>query len=282
MNKRKYFFIIILLYALPIFGQNFVNGNFEQGPNSGWNVYSSNGAGIIGTAAFFYSTSITPSVNPRSGNYMARIGGFGYAVNSISQVVTLPTTSKVYLVSYYQDRASTGSECSGLFAGAEVKIIISGTTVHSEYLCYYNTVNNWTLAYLDLTTIAGKTVEITFKADAANSVWSYLYLDDIAITSSLTDIEDADLVPVKYKLNQNFPNPFNPETVIQYQLASTSFVSLKIYDVLGNEVSTLVNETKTPGTHQIIFNASNLPSGIYMYRLNAGSFSSTKKLVLIR
>ncbi len=88
--------------------------------------------------------------------------------------------------------------------------------------------------------------------------------------------------PIEYSLSQNYPNPFNPTTNIKYSISSKQFVTLKIYDVLGNEVKTLVSENKESGNYTVKFNASNLASGIYFYRLKAGNFSSVKKLILLK
>jgi hypothetical protein len=87
---------------------------------------------------------------------------------------------------------------------------------------------------------------------------------------------------LSYSLNQNYPNPFNPATTIKYQIPELSFVTLKVYDVLGNEIATLVNEEKPVGSYDIEFDANALPSGIYFYRLQAGSFIETKKMVLMK
>lgn len=97
-----------------------------------------------------------------------------------------------------------------------------------------------------------------------------------------TDIKSNEEVGFEYKLSQNFPNPFNPSTTIQFSIPHSQFVNLKVYDVLGREVSTLVNEEKLPGNYEVKFDGSNLPSGIYFYRLQAGSFSQTKKLLLLK
>jgi len=85
-----------------------------------------------------------------------------------------------------------------------------------------------------------------------------------------------------FALAQNYPNPFNPATIISYQLPIEGLVTLKIYDMLGNEVATLVNEIKTAGEYQVEFNASALSSGIYFYRLQAGSFVETKRMMLMK
>jgi len=86
----------------------------------------------------------------------------------------------------------------------------------------------------------------------------------------------------KFALFQNYPNPFNPNTMINFEIRKQSNVILKVYDVLGNEVSILLNEEKPAGTYEVDFNASGLPSGVYFYRLTAGSFTETKKLILLK
>lgn len=98
-------------------------------------------------------------------------------------------------------------------------------------------------------------------------------------TTSIKDIENPQL---SFFLSQNYPNPFNPSTVIIYQLPTAGNVKLKVYDLLGREVANLVEEYKLAGSHEIEFNAGNLTSGVYFYRLQAGSFVETKKLVLLK
>ncbi|GBD88475.1 Ycf48-like protein precursor [bacterium BMS3Abin03] len=94
--------------------------------------------------------------------------------------------------------------------------------------------------------------------------------------------ESIEVIPEEFILYQNYPNPFNPTTTINYSLEGTGVITLKVYDILGREVTTLVNENKTAGNYTIKFNAYHLPSGIYFYRLMSGSFSSTKKLLLLK
>lgn len=88
--------------------------------------------------------------------------------------------------------------------------------------------------------------------------------------------------PFKFELDQNYPNPFNASSIINYQLAVNSFVTLRIYDVLGKELMTLVNEKQDAGKHQISFDASKLPSGVYFYKIEMGDFSDTKKMLLVK
>ncbi|NWG27485.1 MAG: T9SS type A sorting domain-containing protein [Ignavibacteriaceae bacterium] len=87
---------------------------------------------------------------------------------------------------------------------------------------------------------------------------------------------------IEYSLSQNYPNPFNPTTTINYSIKTTGLVTLKVYDMLGVEVASLVNENQEAGNYSVTFNASELPSGIYFYTLTSGNFIVTKKLILLR
>lgn len=110
------------------------------------------------------------------------------------------------------------------------------------------------------------------------SPWSEVFSFEIIIT----DVKDEKQIPTEFTLLQNYPNPFNPSTSIKYRVSSISNVSLKVYDVLGNEVATLVNEEKSAGSYEVNFNAAGLSSGIYFYKLQAGSLVETKKMILIK
>ena len=90
------------------------------------------------------------------------------------------------------------------------------------------------------------------------------------------------MTPTNFALNQNYPNPFNPTTLISYQLGADSYVSLIIYDLLGNEISTLVNGYKSAGTFEVEFNACNLTSGVYIYKMQAGAFKQNRKMLLMK
>lgn len=94
------------------------------------------------------------------------------------------------------------------------------------------------------------------------------------------EVEKLDGIPTGYQLNQNYPNPFNPTTKIKYSIPSSGDVSLTIYDILGNKVSNIVSGYQNRGTYEVSFNAENLASGIYFYRLKTKGFTSTKKMIL--
>ena len=97
-----------------------------------------------------------------------------------------------------------------------------------------------------------------------------------------SNVIEAEIVPGEYVLNQNYPNPFNPVTKITYQISKESKVVIKVYDILGTETATLVDEIKSPGYYEVEFNGINLTSGTYIYRMTAGDFVEVKKMILLR
>jgi len=97
-----------------------------------------------------------------------------------------------------------------------------------------------------------------------------------------TTVKKSEMHPINYKLSQNYPNPFNPKTRIQFSLPSTKFVSLKVYNLNGKEIQTLVNNTVPAGNHIVDFDGSKLASGIYIYRLFGGEFTASRKMIIIR
>ncbi len=113
----------------------------------------------------------------------------------------------------------------------------------------------------------------------------YIFGDDNTLLryDKTTDVkEDGDIVPSKFKLYQNYPNPFNPTTTINYDIPQDGTVTLIIYNALGAEVTTFVNETQSKGRYKVTFDASRLSSGIYFYRIQSGKFFSSKKMILLK
>jgi hypothetical protein len=144
-------------------------------------------------------------------------------------------------------------------------------------LRYENNVNGSRLIYFafGLERISGP------GSDAAAKVLS----NALAWLNGITSV-DHDLpglnTPKVYSLHQNFPNPFNPKTTIQYSISNGGLVSIKVYNVLGEEIASLVNRNQAPGFYEVIFDGNSLPSGIYYYQLMINDFIGTKKLVLLK
>jgi len=120
-----------------------------------------------------------------------------------------------------------------------------------------------------------------FKLEIMSNRWVY-WTDSMRVTIPAVGIDNQANLPLTFKLEQNYPNPFNPTTTIKYSIPKQSYVTLKVYNILGSEIKTLVNEEKSAGNYQVKFNAANLPSGVYFYRIQAGSFNQVRKMLLIK
>ena len=129
--------------------------------------------------------------------------------------------------------------------------------------------------------LVNDTITFNIKFEISSDGFKYWNMDT-TICFILTGIEDESLLPTNYSLEQNFPNPFNPSTKIKYSIPKSSQVTLKIFNTLGEEMETLVNEEKPVGTYEVNWNAANLPSGVYFYSLQAGDFVQTRKMILLK
>lgn len=148
-------------------------------------------------------------------------------------------------------------------------------SVPDNYNAVFISQNNFTDTLFTFQSDSGKFVQTNLIPDNGLVVMKYL---------NVTSVDGYQGLPIQFALEQNYPNPFNPTTKIRFVIPSgaRNLVTLKVYDVLGNEVVTLVNENKPAGNYEINFNASRLPSGVYFYKLQAGSFSETKKMILLK
>jgi hypothetical protein len=167
----------------------------------------------------------------------------------------------------------------------------NGSQNHQSYELFYFKQND--LALAGRNSVYYGTVIYDLKNDGKEEI--IITLDDIIENVSLRifsfiykpeftiDVNDGTpYFPTQFNLYPNYPNPFNPNTQINYSIKSTGLATMKVYDLLGTEVATLVNEIKEAGSYSVNFNASNLPSGIYIYRLIADNFVDSKKLILMK
>ena len=126
------------------------------------------------------------------------------------------------------------------------------------------------------------TLTVTLSRIAKNDNTSTANIGLVNEGANIGSQLEEETIPTRYSLSDNYPNPFNPSTTIHYAMPKDGFVTLKVYDILGNVVKTLVNQYQTKGRYDINFNAVNLASGIYFYRLQSGNFISTKKMLLLK
>ncbi len=228
------------------------------------------------------------NTKPKSGSFSGRLE---YAFSGTEGVADLAIKNPILL-----GESSSSEFGVWVFGDAsnnilEFRFTRGGST---EQKVKIDTINwtGWKMKKIILNQIPGsgsiqfKSIDIVQTGKGLTS--GRIYFDE-CLSNIITDVDSEVSVPSEYQLAQNYPNPFNPETTIKYSVpaeamnvASMQNVSIKVYDILGGEVATLVNEVKAPGSYQVKFNAASLASGIYIYRMQAGKFAASKKLMLIK
>jgi photosystem II stability/assembly factor-like uncharacterized protein len=187
------------------------------------------------------------------GFYFSKDGGLTWEQNNKG----LPNNASILKIQFLKD-----NNTPTIYINADASFGIYFLNKNAEWESYGN-VGSW------------------FIQIAKNKIYAGSYAG-IYLSEELTSVPDKFEQPTSIFLYQNYPNPFNPTTVITYQLTVSSYITLKIYDILGREVATLVNEEKKAGSYAVNFNANRLASGIYFYQLTTDNFVVTKKMVLIR
>ncbi|MEA1987003.1 MAG: choice-of-anchor J domain-containing protein, partial [Candidatus Marinimicrobia bacterium] len=142
--------------------------------------------------------------------------------------------------------------------------------------------NAWTQYSYDLSSYSGDSIYLAVQSVGTGHL---LLLDDFVLTTTDTGSGSAineNTIPNDFTLKQNYPNPFNPQTTIEYSIPQNSFVKISVYNLRGEKIKTVVNENKIAGNYSVIFDGSNFASGIYFYRIEAGNYSNTKKLILMK
>ncbi len=289
MSIRYVIAVVVVLCLVPGVGTSQIpNAGFENWTGNtpdGWvtsnapplytnvtqsTVAHSGASAVRGDAVLFYTTVIQPVIQVGPGGR-----GFGY------------NQRPGYFTGYYQFSPVGGDRFGinvGLFMGG-----VSGTAVAFAAAALPTTVTSYTpftvpFVYQDPGVPDTCIVQIQIIGPVGGSVHagSYYLVDDIALGGTAGVERDPGTAPLKASLEQNYPNPFNPKTNVRFGIADGGCVSLRVYDVLGREVSTLVNEEKAPGRYEVTFDAGSLASGMYYYRLQSGSYVETKTMVVVK
>jgi hypothetical protein len=234
------------------------------------------GVNSIGSIANCYATgSITGSANGVNG-----IGGVA-GLNSNSG-----TVSNCYAIGYVTGVNYVGGVVGEIYDSATISNCYWNTQTTGMSSGYGNIIHGGTFSGSGLST-AEMHQSSSFSGWDFSTIWSispsinngYPYFTLNIITSVEAAIVGT---PKTFSLLQNYPNPFNPTTTISFNLSSRLFVSLNVFDLLGREVATIVSEEMSAGSYSLQWNAATMPSGVYFYRLQAGSFTETKRLVLLK
>ena len=231
-----------------------------------------------------------PNSNIRELEYKEVTGGYELWMSCKGRgIAVLTVTNSVVPVELVSFTASTNGNAVNLNWSTSTETNNSGFSIERKQVhSFQSTVDNeeWkTVSFVNGNGTTTETKSYSF-ADENLASGKYVYrlkqIDFDGTFEYSNEVEVILNVPEKFELSQNYPNPFNPSTKIKYQIATSNSVSLKIYDVLGNKVATLVNEVQPSGNYEVTFDASSLSSGTYFYKLQAGNFVETKKMILLR
>jgi len=255
------------------------NPGFEQwtaGNPDGW--YANNIPGFFVT--------VTQSSNRHSGSFSAQLAVVDFGGSPISPFLfsVFPVSQRHATLTFWVEFTSL----SGDGAAVEVLLYNNQTPIGAGYGETFAS-QPWELATVDIDYFSTEIPDSCYiwffvTGDSLGNdphVGSAARIDDLAF-SGVVSVQGTDQQPLGFKVSQNYPNPFNPSTEIGFQIAEFGFVSLKVFDLLGREVAELVNNELHAGEHTVKFDASNLPSGVYFYRLTADGQSITKRMLLLR
>jgi len=216
-----------------------------------------------GSATYIGPSSYTPSAFAIAGDYIIPVELTSFTADVINSIIELrwKTATEINNSGFQVEKRTENSDWNNI---AFVPGFGTSTETHSY-------------SYSDQSVVSGN---YSYRLKQIDYDGSFEY-------SKIVEVEVES--PTRFSLSQNYPNPFNPVAAIKYQIPELSFVTIKVYDVLGNEITTLFYEEKPAGSYEIEFDASSLPSGIYFYRLQAlptgrqaGSFVETKKMILMK
>lgn len=283
MKRPVLLISIILILISSLHAQEIPNAGFENWTGNEPNEWLTNNP-IGGTAV------VTPTLSSRNGNFSARLrveenGGFPYpaiiiaGTNGMGFPITQAYEALNGYFQFYPQPGDIYNVIVQIWEGG-----IQGTLLGIGGFSTITETASWTqfsvpIDYSQSGTPDWCSVSIALYAET-NTLGTAL-VDDLSFGSANV-VEQISGLLQDYKLKQNYPNPFNPTTNIEYSIPEASFVQLKVYDVLGNEVATLVNEEQSPGVYRADFVGTDLTSGIYFYTLQAESYIETKKMILLK
>ncbi|MBM3712836.1 MAG: CHAP domain-containing protein [Actinobacteria bacterium] len=282
------------LRAITISGQSIISNygiNIQVSPND----KNGNGNGTTGFIRYYYDGQpVTLTATPVAWEFYGfekwlKNGSYYSNQRSISITVNGDTEYTAVYNSYVTHH-KLNVRSSNPNSGVEILVYPNDVNGNSNGLTEFSRIysHNTTINLIAPLTTAGKYFTKWLKSGLIHSVnpnINFSLSEDYYLTAvyeNSTAIDYGSTIDLDYSLFQNYPNPFNPTTTISYSIPRTEFVTLKVFDMLGREVATLVNEEKLPGNYEEKFDGTNFPSGVYLYRMQAGNYAQTKKLLLLK
>ena len=280
------------LLSLCLIVTLFSSLSFSQIPNAGfenWETDPDSNYNPVG----WQTTNSFPLVNVEPYSPGCQ-GTYAMKVKTLNPGFTFPGVAFLQVAYNFSEIPTSFSACvkSTIMPGDQAYIIVglmSGDSIiASQDSCTFkidSTISEFTYREFPLTIqsnlVPDSLVIIVASGLGSGQVGTELIVDELAFSTG-TSVSAKELPPGSFLLRQNYPNPFNPSTTIAYDLPAASRVTLSVFDVLGREVQTLVNENQVAGRYRVEFAPTGLASGVYLYRITAGEFVQTRKLLLLR
>jgi len=286
MSHYFFFFSLILVLAIsPAYGQILNPGfeNWTDGVPDGWETNDASG-----------NNPITQSTSRHSGFFAVKGTVLSKGYSDVVPVLLSGGDGNGFPIStrpealhgFYMFVPSNGFFSNDTLVigitvlkqdtviGVDTLLIGSSTDSYQEFAANIHYTASGTPDLINITVTIG-------RSGYANP-GAYFLLDDLSFGPAVGVDEPRTTLPAGFDLSQNYPNPFNPTTTVSFVISHSSFVTLRVSDVLGREVATLVNEVKQPGEYTVVWNAEGIASGMYLYELRSGAFSQTRKLILAK
>ena len=272
-NLLKIFFFVILVLVVSVNAQTVVNGQFVVTNQSGSTytikiqINTNTGTNGLGTSTIIFNydtTALSFPTTPVSGTdyTFLNFSGGNYSPGT----VTRPAANEIWL-NIELLNSNNGTLVTKNPGWIDVATITFHTINHpdSSNLAWQTANSNWAIF------------------DANNStIWTNATFTNLTAPSLTLETSSTPTIPKDYELFQNYPNPFNPSTTIKFAIPKRSLVNIKVYDITGKEIATLLNDNKEAGTYSINFNASKLSSGVYFYKITSESFVQIRKMLLLK
>lgn len=290
MNKKillYQFLLALIIISAPIYAQ-ILNNGFEQ-----WNE----GEPIDWiTSNQWFSKTVSQTANSHSGLSALKLQTLSIGTFLIPAIISAGTDGYGFPVSQRHGQLSLYYKFHKTVSTAYLYIAVgfkkNGETIGEEFISITEASDDFTALNIPIRYLSNEVpdsavivMQVSDQVSDTSASGSYAVIDDISF-NAVSDVEEDDIKLSDCVLEQNYPNPFNPSTKISWQSSVGSHQTLKIFDILGNEVISLVDEYKPAGSYEVEFSLAtsnpNLVSGIYFYQLTAGNFNQIKKMILLK
>lgn len=277
------FLLVLIIISAPL---------YPQVPNSGFEQWDQGEPIDWITSNEWFLNTVSQTASSRSGLSALKLQTLSMNEFLIPAIVSAGTDGYGFPISQRHEQLSFYYKFNKTVSTAYLYIAVglkkSGETIGAEFITITDAADDFVAMNIPITYLSNEVpdsativLQVADQVSDTSASGSYAVIDDISF-NAVSDVEEDDLKLSDFILAQNYPNPFNPSTIISWQSPRGSWQTIKVYDLLGRVVATLVDEYKPAGSYAVDFDASKLSSGVYLYRLQAGNNIQTRKMALIK